>query len=278
MSNSFLITKSSGEQEPFSEEKLRHSLSHAQVSAGTVDRATTHIKAVFKPGMNTAQIYREAFKFLKKQEPGSAARYNLKRAIMDLGPTGHPFEQFVGELLRAQGYTCQVAVQVAGLCVTHEVDVVAERNNTRLMVECKFHNQVGIKCDVKIALYVQARFEDIQKQWHAQQSGSPKFDQGWLLTNTKLTSEATQYSRCAGLHAVGWNYPQEGSLQHMIERTGLHPLTCLTSLSRVQKQQLLSHGLVLCKQLLHRQDLLAALQLAPAAHTRLLQEIKALCG
>ncbi len=314
MSLNQLITKASGVEEPFSEEKLRHSLGHARISTGTADHLANHIKAVFKPGMSTTQIYQEAFKFLKKQEPGAAARYNLKRAIMDLGPTGHPFEQFVGELLRAQGYDVQVACQVQGFCVTHEVDVVAERNNTRLMVECKFHNQVVIKCDVKIALYVQARFEDIQKRLHGQEfsagvkaalptasaGGTPrqntpatplsndgnryfatqdfKFDQGWLVTNTKLTSEAVQYSRCVGLHAVGWNYPVEGSLQHLIERTGLHPLTCLTSLSLAQKKQLLSHGLVLCKQLPRRPNLLSTLRLSPASHARLMQEIKALCG
>ncbi len=172
------------------------------MSAGIVDRAAAHIKAQFKPGMSTTQIYQEAFKFLKKQEPGSAARYNLKRAIMELGPTGHPFERFVGELLQAQGYAVQVACLAQGFCVTHEVDVVAERNNNRLMVECKFRNQLGIKCDTKIALYVQARFEDIQKRLHTQKSDTPKFDKGWLLTNTKLTTEAVQYSRCVGLRAV----------------------------------------------------------------------------
>jgi hypothetical protein len=49
---------------------------------------------------------------------------------MDMGPSGHPFEHFVGELLRAQGYVIQISQIVQGACVAHEIDVVAEKDYT----------------------------------------------------------------------------------------------------------------------------------------------------
>ena len=100
-----------------------------------------------------------------------------------------------------------------GACVSHEIDVIAEKTTAALVIECKFHNQPGTKSDVKVALYVQARFEDIQKQWQKQPEPSRKFHEVWLATNTKLTSDAIQYASCVGLKAIGWDYPPNNGLQ-----------------------------------------------------------------
>ena len=45
---------------------------------------------------------------------------------------------------------------------------------------------------------------------------------------------------------IGWNYPEDGSLQKMIEEAKLHPITCLNSLSQEEKKTLVTHGVVLC--------------------------------
>ena len=118
------IIKASGEQEVFNEEKLRDSLLRAQVTPEMTNNIVAKVVQELRPGMSTAHIYRYAFSLLKEQEPIGAARYNLKKAIMDLGPTGHPFEQLVGKLFEAQGFHTEVAVLVQGACVQHEVDVV----------------------------------------------------------------------------------------------------------------------------------------------------------
>ena len=54
---------------------------------------------------------------------------------------------------------------VKGHCVNHEIDVIAEKEDYRFMIECKFRNLPGTNCDVKIPLYIQARFKDVEQQW-----------------------------------------------------------------------------------------------------------------
>lgn len=78
----------------------------------------------------------------------------------------------------------------------------------------------------------------------------------WLVTNTKLTSDATDYAQCVAMRALGWNYPLKGSLQELVEHHALHPITCLTLLNRLQKQELIRQGFILCKDLLENQNVL----------------------
>lgn len=145
---------------------------------------------------------------------------------------------------------------VQGVCVSHEIDVVAEKDERHIMIECKFHNQLGIKSDVKVALYVQARFEDVQKQWQKQPNHGQKFHEVWLVTNTKLTIDAIRYAECVGMKAIGWNYPQNSGLQNLIEKSGVHPLTCLATLNSAHKRLFLDRGLVLCKEILENKKFL----------------------
>jgi hypothetical protein len=273
-----LVVKASGEVEPFSDAKLRISLERVKASPATIEQVIAHVKQEFTSGARTQDIYRYAFSLLRKQERPAAARYSLKRAIMELGPTGHPFENLVGELLKLQGFTVEVASVVQGLCVSHEVDVVAEKNNRRVMVECKFHNEQGTKSDVKVALYVQARFEDICKQWKKQPNSVRQFHEPWLVTNTQLTSDAIDYASCVGMKAIGWDYPGQGSLQDLIEQAGLHPLTCLTTLSRSNKQVLLDKGLVLCKDVAADKKALPSIGFSQPKIAQVEKEITQLCG
>lgn len=272
------IVKASGERERFSEAKLRHSLEKSSAPPKVVEAIVNHILGELREGMTTSEIYRHAFSLLKKHHPPLAARYNLKRAIMELGPEGYLFERFVGELLKTKGFKVEMGKSVEGFCVTHEVDVVGEKNDYHIMVECKFHNSLGIKSDVKVALYVQARFEDIERRWKAQPGHGQKFHEAWLVTNTKLTSDAIRYGTCIGMKVIGWNYPNEESLQILIEKSGLHPLTSLVTLSNSQKRQLLNKGLVLCKDIIENKNLLAAVGVDKAEQANIVNEIKELCG
>lgn len=70
----------------------------------------------------------------------------------------------------------------------------------------------------------------------------------WRMLDTKLTLDAIQYAECMGMKAIDWNYPEEGSLQDLVERSGLHPLTSL-ALRKSEKQQLIEQGLLFCKDL-----------------------------
>lgn len=270
------VIKASGEKELFSDLKLRRSLEKAKASSVVVEKIVRHVRNKLKDGMKTSDIYRYAFSLLCKYDRFTANRYSLKQAIIELGPSGHSFEKLIGELLKTEGFSVEVGKIIQGICVSHEIDVVAEKNESHIMVECKFHNQPGIKSDVKIALYVQARFEDIQKQWQKQPNHSQKFHEVWLVTNTKLTSDATQYASCAGMKAIGWNYPIDGSLQSLIEKAGLHPLTCLTAISSAHKRLLLDKGLVLCREILENKNILQAIGLNELKIKQIKREINSL--
>ena len=52
-----------------------------------------------------------------------------------------------------------------------------------------------------------------------------------------------------GLKLIGWNYPRKDNLQDLIESEGLYTLTCLTTLTKHEKQQLLDRRIVLCHEL-----------------------------
>lgn len=277
MKNEVLITKASGETEQFSEAKLRRSLEHVNASSAVIEKIVEHVRNELKPGMPTSQIYRHAFSLLRKQGRPVAARYALKQAIRELGPSGHPFERLVGALLASEGFSVGVSKIVQGLCVTHEVDVIAQKDTRHIMVECKFHNQPGIKSDVKISLYIQARFQDVEKAWQKNPGHTEKFHEAWLITNTKLTGDAIRYAECVGMKAIGWNYPENESLEMRIDRSGIHPVTCLTTLSNSQKQQLVQKGVVLCKDLLNQLDTLRSIGLQEAKITQVVHEANQLC-
>ncbi len=279
MSEPIFVVKASGEREPFSDEKLRRSLERAGAPAKVIDNISQHLQTELKNGMTTADIYRHAFTILKQEGRHFAARYSLKKAIMELGPTGHPFEKFVGEILKEQGYkNVEVGKIVQGICVAHEVDVVAEKDDRRIMVELKFHNTPGARTDVKVALYVQARFEDIDKEWRREPGHGLQLHEVWLMTNTKLTSEAIAYGKCAGMKVVGWSYPTEGSLQHLIERSGLHPITSLTTLSRAEKTQLLEKGVVICKNIESNRAIVMSLGISETKFNGVVKEARELCA
>jgi hypothetical protein len=237
------VVKMDGEKELFDTNKLRASLRRAKAPEETIEMVVEKVENELFDGMTTSDIYARAYEILEKSEKPIAARYSLRRALADLGPTGFPFEYFVGEIFRAKGYEVKTGVMVQGQCAEHEVDMIAENENELISMEIKFHNNIKIKSDMKVALYVKARFDDIM----ARDNSSSKKHEGWLLTNTKFTKNVISYAECANLKIVSWNYPAEGSLQAMIEETGLHPLTCLSTLPKREQVLLMNEGLVLCR-------------------------------
>jgi hypothetical protein len=131
---------------------------------------------------------------------------------------------------------------------------------------------------VKVALYVQARFEDIQKQLGESAAGLGYYNQMWLVTNTSFTAQAIQYGSCIGLRMTGWNFPAGDTLQDMIQRTQTHPITSLTTLTRAQKNSLINDGYVLCRDILDHPDLLEKLGVVKGRLKAVQDEAMQLCG
>ena len=102
MNSETYIKKSSGILEVFNNEKLIDSLQKAGASMFVADDVAKEIEKKLTQGMPTRMIYSQAFKLLRKKESRPAIRYSLRRSIADLGPTGFPFENFVGEIFKAK--------------------------------------------------------------------------------------------------------------------------------------------------------------------------------
>lgn len=266
------IIKADGTKEEFDPEKLRTSLKKAGASEEEVASIVEDVVRELKPFMKTADIYRHAFSLLEKDIPkGVAARYALKRAIFDFGPSGFPFEAYIAELFRTRGYEASTNAITKGKCVEHEIDVLLRRDGVTTYVEAKFHNTPGFKTDLKVVLYVKARIDDIR----AREGDSV---QGLVLTNTKFTSMAREYGSCAGLPLMGWDYPHSFDLHALIGGSGLYPITALSSLSHREKEALLAQKIVLCRDLPRHADLLKGLGLNTSRIDTLFTEVGALCG
>ncbi len=277
MEKAINIIKYSGEIEAFNIEKLKRSLRHSKASEQLVTEIAEEIQTQLTEGITTKRIYELAYKMLKRKSKSGSARYKLKKAIMEFGPTGYPFEKFVGKILEYEGFKTDVGIVMQGHCVTHEVDVTALKEKEHYLIECKFHSDQGRKCNVKIPLYIQSRFKDLETQWLKQKDHSLKFHKGWVYTNTRFSTDAIQFGECAGLGLVSWDYPKKDSLKSKIDISRLYPITALPSLSNQDKQKILNSGIVLCREICDNPKLLNALKISTSKKERILEEADELC-
>lgn len=275
--NKINIIKANGEKALFQIEKLINSLEKSGADKILVNQIVKNIEKVVYDGMTTKKIYKMAFKMLKGESSVSASKYKLKKALMELGPTGFPFEKLVGKIMGQEGFKTKVGVIVQGNCVQHEIDVIALKDNNHYMIECKYHSDQGRFCNVKIPLYIHSRFLDVEKQWERQKGHESKLHKGGVYTNTRFTTDAIQYGKCVGLLLTSWDYPIGNGLKDRIDKSGLHPLTVLTTLSKAEKSKLLEKGIVLCKELHEKPALLEQIGVQKSRHKNILEDSRELC-
>lgn len=239
-----LVTKSDGSKEPFDARKLRDSLVSARASLEVADEIVASITQTIRPNDTTARIYQAAHKMLARRERPVASRYGMRRSLLELGPTGFPFEKFVGELYRAEGYDVAIGEMLYGSCVSHEVDVLAWDDQDLIALEAKFHNDLAFKTDTKVVLYVKARVEDLQTHEHKIAGKSRAVTRGAIATNTKFTDTAETYAACNGIELLSWETPRGDNLYDRMGRHGVFPVSCLTSLSAREKRLIAEVGVV----------------------------------
>lgn len=249
------IVNASGEREEFSASKVFRTCMRAGAEREIAERIAAEVTARVRDGMTTKHILKMTLRLLEKfEEPHVVAKYDLKAAIMRLGPAGFPFETFLGEVLEEYGYSVKLRQILQGECVSHEVDVVATDVATgrTAMVECKYRNASGNYVGVKDVLYTYARFLDLQSGCAKRKCG--KFDEAWLATNTKFSGDAIAYAECKGMRLLGWRYPKGKSLEEMTEAKKLYPITILRTLDSLSQRRLAGANFVLCKDLITRPE------------------------
>jgi hypothetical protein len=268
------IIKKSGEKEVFSFTKLKKSLQRSGASIDNIELIIDTIKPQLYDGITSKEIYRKAFSLLKKSNRTCASKYSLKRALFELGPTGYPFERLVSALLKDKGYKSEVGVILQGVCVTHEIDVLAEKGGNTYAVECKFHSKAHFVNNVKTPLYINSRFIDVQKKWNSNPSNSTTMTQGWLVTNTKFTKDAIKYAECVGLRLLSWDYPKGNGIGKNIDDFGLYPITALTTITKREKELIIENDIILIKELKEAPIVLNKIGISPIRIKRILAEVR----
>lgn len=312
MYNTYMqIQKSDGTIENFDEKKLIHALVKSgskylvakEISDYILDKCDQNGHGEI---VKSEKIYHLAFKQLKNISRRSALKFSLKKAMLELGPSGFPFEEFVAEMWRAQGYTAITGQMVFGTCVAHEVDVIAWKEDELVMIEAKYHSDSGSRTDLKTVLYVKARYEDIAKQtfttssfdmkslvsksltdMHTFEKGAqnvpidqikmPKqLTEGWLITNTHFSDTAITYATCNNLKIMSYDYPEGRSLQDIVMEYRLFPITCLTTISSAEKKELINKNIVLCKTLHEKNTELEELGFSKEKIFSILEEVSSI--
>jgi len=223
------VVNSEQEKKPFSFWKIYKSARRAGASQKVAQRVASQIEAEAFPGITTAQIFKRVRQLLSKEEPKPALKFSLKEGIRKLGPTGFPFEKYIGEIFLRMGYEVKLNQQVPGFCCRfYEIDFLAQKGSLVYVGECKFRHLSGGKVHSDVALSNYARFLDIKKGNYLNGLRGKRL-KSILVTNTKFTSKAIDYSRCVGVELLGWNYPKNKGLEYLVETYHLYPITILPS-------------------------------------------------
>jgi len=233
------IIKASGEKERFNKNQVIATLLKAGASQKFANEVVAELVKKLYNEISSKEILKIILSLLEKQ-PEVWARYDLKRAIMSLGPSGFPFEEYFAQILKNYGYNVKVGQILKGKNITHEVDIVAHKVK-KYMIECKYHNKRGIQTKSKDALYTYARFLDLK--------GSKNFDFPWLATNTKCSFGVKKYAKGVNMKITSWKYPKKGNLQELIMKKGLYPITILKSIGEKTKEKLYHAKIMIAKDL-----------------------------
>jgi hypothetical protein len=242
------IVKSTGEKQAFNKAKLCVSLKRSGAPDDMANAVCAKVEEKVTPGISTSKVYREALRYLVKEDRDVAARYSLYRGIAALGPAGFLFEQYIEVVLQAHGYKTMRDIYVKGACISHEIDLIAIKDGTQYFMELKYHNEQGIKTHVPVIMYAYARLDDLSRAQN-EKAGQKYKNAMWLITNTKFTDTALQYAKCKRIRLSGWNYPDQGGLEDMIVEKKLYPVTVLPSINQQLLVELAKRKIILAQDL-----------------------------
>lgn len=270
------IKKSGGGYQSFDPTKLCDSIKKAGAPGHVADNICEIVQQKIKPGASSSNIFREALRHLVKEDLDIAARYSLRRGINSLGPAGFLFEQYVEAVLRSHGFKTRRNVIMKGKCVTHEIDIVAEKGDKSYLVEAKYRNEEGIRTHIDQVMYAEAKVKDINN--NSLNKKKKKHYLPWLITNTKFTDNSINYAKCYGLELTGWTYPKKNSLEDMVVKNKVYPVTVIPSITKPALEEVAKRGMILAQDLLPYsvEDLAIEFNINPYKARAIFNEVQAL--
>ncbi len=235
------VIKADGSKQPFEKYKVVRTCLRMKVDRDAAEGIANSIEKKLYEGIATKQILKMIFSYISVYKPQMKHQIDLREAVCLLRPKPD-FEHFVGMLLKAEGYEVKTNKIVAGRCVEHEIDAIANKRNEALYVEAKHHYKPHSYTGLDVFLETQATFEDLIE-------GKNNFSKAVVITNAKLSEHAKRYAECKNISAIGWRYPNENGLESMIEKNRLYPVTLLKGLDVNMQARLADKGIILLSQL-----------------------------
>lgn len=272
------VKKHSGELIPFNPESLKNSLRKSGATDSEVALVYEKICNEIYEGITTRLLYEKAFAYLKQIRNVYAAKYSLKKALRDLGPSGFYFEKWVCALFAHMQYKTINSQVLQGHAVTHEIDVLGIKGNTCIIAECKLRNDVDAKISVTTPMYFLSRMKDVANIKYHYFDKDIFISEGWLITNAYFTKDSIDFGNHYGIHLLSWDYPNGKSLKNLTDDGGLYPITCLTELTDQQKFALLNQNIILVQTLIEQEAILPTVLKNSQQRLAVIQEAKELVG
>lgn len=244
------VKKFSGELVPYNEASLKGSLLKSGANRQQVEEVLECLKGKLYDQISTRELYEKAFEELKNIKNSFAARYSLKKALRDLGPEGFYFEKWVTKLFQTQGYDAISGQTLQGEAVTHEIDVIAYKNDKMFLCECKFRNDIDAKISVTTPMYFLSRFNDLKNLKFNYFSKEMSPTEGYLITNAYMTSDSIAFANKYDIKLISWDYPENRSIKRLVDEFTFYPITCLTTLTADETKILLSKNCILVKEII----------------------------
>lgn len=268
------IIKNNGEWTTFEPANLINSLKKSGAQDDEVQHIYNCIQSMLYEGISTKAIYDTAYKMLKELRSSYASKYSLKQALSDLGPTGFFFEKWVCHILNYLGYKAQNGITLVGHAVTHEIDVIATKNDALLIAECKLRNASEAKISVTTPMYYLSRMNDLKNKPHHTFGSGMHITEGWLITNAYFTSDAIDFAEYYGVKLLAWNYPLDSSISTLTDDSQLYPITCLTEIDKKTKTALLEKNIILVEDILKHKDKVKSLINNNNHYNKIIKEVR----
>ena len=212
------VINSNKERELFSFQKVYRSAKRVGASGKLALEIAKTIKREVYPGIRTSEIFKRVKNLLQQESPKAALKFNLKEGTKKLGPTGFPFEKYIGEVLKKIGFKVKINQYLPGHCISnYEIDFIAQKENLIYIGECKYRNISGDRVHSRDALANYARFLDILNGPYFKLKKYKNLKiKTMMVTNTKFTKRAENYSYCMKAELLGWRCPKNKGLEYFI--------------------------------------------------------------
>lgn len=216
-------------------------------SEATATTIADRVETEAYDGIRTKEILDFVWKYLGEHHPESRIRVDLRLAL-SLLRSKPDFEEYASLILRDLGYSVQSNMVLRGRCIEHEIDAIAQKKETTILVEVKHHDRAHTYTPLEVSMKVWATLEDLRSGnklgYH-----NVNFTSALIICNTKFTNHARAFADCVGIDHIGWKSPPSNCLEGIVESRGLYPVTVLKE-DRALQRLLLDNGFLLLRQLI----------------------------